>query len=128
MSDSEKRRKARYDSDHLTNIVLQENGKEIGQTFGKALNSSETGMLLETPREIAPPQMVTVTIAVEEDLFDFKAQVKRCKTIDKTCYHVGIRFLDLDPERMRVINNYIRIFNQTHPDASTENGSKTDIS
>lgn len=110
MSDIEKRKFTRYPSMNLLNIVLHEEGREIGQGIGKTLNISETGMLLETTFEIVPDQTISVTIAIGEDLFDLDASVMRCEQAGEDRYHVGVTFLEMDKSRKAALTEYIVAF------------------
>jgi len=107
----EKRIATRIESSNLLSYVcLDENNHEMMQGMGRTLNVSEGGILLETHVPIDPHHIVSLTIALENDLMDLKGKIAYSRKQEDGKFESGIEFMEMDEEKRRFIRQYILIF------------------
>ncbi len=111
MVTDEKRIATRIESSNLLSYVcLDENNHEMMQGMGRTLNVSEGGILLETHVPIDPHHIVSLTIALENDLMDLKGKIAYSRKQEDGKFESGIEFMEMDEEKRRFIRQYILIF------------------
>ena len=111
MVTDEKRIVPRIESSNLLSYVcLDENNHEMMQGMGRTLNVSEGGILLETHVPIDPHHIVSLTIALENDLMDLKGKIAYSRKREDGKFESGIEFMEMDEEKRRFIRQYILIF------------------
>ncbi|MBW2004321.1 MAG: PilZ domain-containing protein [Deltaproteobacteria bacterium] len=111
MATDEKRTDQRLASSNLLSyICLDENNHEMMQGMGRTLNVSDGGILLETHVPIDPHHIVSVTMALEDDLMDFKGRIAFSRKREDGKFESGIEFIEMDEEKQRFYRQYIRIF------------------
>jgi len=111
MVTDEKRIAPRIESSNLLSYVcLDENNHEMMQGMGRTLNVSEGGILLETHVPIDPHHIVSLTIALENDLMDLKGKIAYSRKREDGKFESGIEFMEMDEEKRRFIRQYILIF------------------
>ena len=107
MTSENKRKHQRIPSLNLSYICLDENNNIVKQGMGRTLNISESGILLETHFPIESQYLVLLTIALEEDLLEFKGKPIHARSIESGEFEVGIEFLEPDPDSIRLLENFI---------------------
>lgn len=65
---------------------------------GRTLNVSESGLLVETSRELAPGLHLEIEIAVGDDLVEAKGLVVRCEGPRDDLYETGIQLVEMSSE------------------------------
>jgi len=111
MVTDEKRIDPRIESSNLLSyICLDENNHEMMQGMGRTLNVSEGGILLETHVPIDPHHIVSLTMALEDDLMDFKGKIAYSRKREDGKFESGIEFIEMDEEKQRFYRQYILIF------------------
>ncbi len=111
MAPDEKRIDPRIESSNLLSyICLDENNHEMMQGMGRTLNVSEGGILLETHVPIDPHHIVSMTMALEDDLMDFKGKIAYSRKREDGKFESGIEFIEMDEEKQRFYRQYILIF------------------
>jgi len=111
MAPDEKRIDPRIESSNLLSyICLDENNHEMMQGMGRTLNVSEGGILLETHVPIYPHHIVSLTMALEDDLMDFKGKIAYSRKREDGRFESGIEFIEMDEEKQRFYRQYILIF------------------
>ena len=111
MAPDEKRIDPRIESSNLLSyICLDENNHEMMQGMGRALNVSEGGIMLETHVPIDPHHIVSMTMALEDDLMDFKGEIAYSRKREDGKFESGIEFIEMDEEKQRFYRQYILIF------------------
>ncbi len=111
MTTDEKRIDPRIESSNLLSyICLDENNHEMMQGMGRTLNVSEGGILLETHVPIDPHHIVSMTMALEDDLMDFKGKISYSRKREDGKFESGIEFIEMDEEKKRFYRQYILIF------------------
>ena len=111
MATDEKRTDQRVESSNLLSyICLDENNHEMMQGMGRTLNVSEGGILLETHVSVSPQYIVSLTIALEDELMDFKGKIAHSRKRADGKFESGIEFIEMDEEKQVFFNQYILMF------------------
>jgi len=110
MGTEEKRKKDRIDSLNLLEVSVDENRIVVNQGMGRTLNVSESGILLETPFLIDLDSIISLTIAVEDELIQLNGKVVRYNVGSEGMYETGVEFLDVDESTMETIRKLVTIF------------------
>jgi hypothetical protein len=119
MNQKEKRRSERIDSNNLISYVcLNEKDEPIGQGMGRTLNISEGGILLETHAIIDPNYTLSFTISLEDVIMDIKGRVTFSKKRRDGKYESGIKFIDSDESKTRILKQFSVIFKAEHQSQS----------
>jgi len=110
MSYIEKRKKLRYSSLNLLYFVCYDkNNNKITQGMGRTLNVSEGGILLETHVPLDKDMTVSLTMALEDDLMDFKGKVTHLKKCGGGKFEFGMEFVEMDEKRRLYLKQYMII-------------------
>lgn len=117
MSGIENRSSTRRDTLNLLDyVLLNESGREIDRAMARTLNVSEKGILLETHLPLAIGQQLLITIGLRNNLFEFKGRVAHCKSCTPESHCAGVEFVDVSPEGMTILRDFLKAFNdQTSP-------------
>ncbi len=111
MALDEKRKNLRTDSLNLLfYICCDENNNEMLQGMGKTLNVSEGGIMLETHVSIDVELNVLLTIAIEDDLMDFKGKIVHSRKREDGKFEYGIDFVEINHEKRLLLRQYMIIF------------------
>jgi hypothetical protein len=112
MSGIENRSSARRDTLNLLDyIIVDESGREVDRAMARTLNVSAKGILLETHMPFAMGQQLLITIGLRNNLFEFKGRVAHCKVCTPESYCAGIEFLDVSPEGIAILQDFLKAFN-----------------
>ena len=113
--DSNRRTKARTGSMNLLDYqVVDEIGQTGGYAMGRTLNISEDGMLLETHVPLELGQLVLITLDLADNLIQITGKVMHTSSSEEERHRAGVKFFHVEAEERRIINEYIRIFNETN--------------
>lgn len=117
MSGIENRSSARRDTLNLLDYILvDESGREVDRAMARTLNVSERGILLETHVPLPVGQQLLITIGLRNNLFEFRGRVAHCKCCTTDSHCAGVEFLDVSPEGMAILHDFLKAFNdQTKP-------------
>ncbi|MCD6139191.1 MAG: PilZ domain-containing protein [Deltaproteobacteria bacterium] len=111
MTRAERRQHPRKDSLNLLSyICLDENDHELTQGMGRTLNVSESGILLETYRQIDTKHVLLLDIGLADDLIDIKGKVIYSKSLEWSTFRYGIQFLDMDKNALLTLKKFIKAF------------------
>lgn len=112
MSGIENRSSTRRDTLNLLDYVLvDESGREVDRAMARTLNVSEKGILLETHVPLVMGQQLLITIGLRNNLFEFRGRVAHCKTCTTESHCAGIEFIDVSPEGMVILLDFLKAFN-----------------
>jgi len=112
MGGIENRGSTRRDTLNLLDYVLiDESGREVDRAMARTLNVSEKGILLETHVPLASGQQLMITMGLRNNLFEFKGRVAHCKSCTPESYCAGVEFLDVSPEGMAILRDFLKAFN-----------------
>ena len=107
MTSENQRKHERIQSLNLSYICLDEDQNIVKQGMGRTLNISESGILLETHFPIESNHTIQLTVSLEEDLLDIKGNPVHVKSLDEGKYQIGIKFVDLDENDAKTLQNFI---------------------
>jgi len=111
MTADEKRIDQRVQSANLLSYTcLDENDHEMMQGMGRTLNVSEGGILLETHVTIRPEYIVSLTMAIEDEIMDFKGKIAHTKKRADGKFESGIEFIEMDEGKQKFFKQYIVMF------------------
>ena len=111
MAADEKRIDQRVESANLLSYTcLDENNYEMMQGMGRTLNVSEGGILLETHVSVSQQYIVSLTIALEDEIMDFKGKIAHSRKRADGKFESGIEFIEMDEEKQAFFNQYILMF------------------
>jgi len=112
MTSIEQRKAVRINSLNLSYIGIDENNVTVKQAMGRTLNVSENGILLETHFPIDSKQMVSLSLALEDDLIDMKGEVVYSRPGEDAKYETGIKFTEVKEASQLILKKYIHAFKQ----------------
>lgn len=105
-----KRGAIRINSLNLSYIGIDENNEIVKQAIGRTLNVSESGILLETHFPIDTGQIVSITLALEDDLINMRGEVVYSRTGNEEKFETGIKFFEMIDESHQILKKYIQDF------------------
>jgi len=106
----EQRKAVRINSLNLSYIGIDENNVTVKQAMGRTLNVSENGILLETHFPIDSKQILSLSLALEEDLIDMKGEVAYSRPGEKGKHETGIKFIEVQEASQLILKKYIQAF------------------
>ncbi|MBI9084326.1 MAG: PilZ domain-containing protein [Desulfobacterales bacterium] len=114
MSNSDKRKHARYDTLNLFYITVLDGETVVHQGMGRTLNVSESGILLETRFSVKANSQVALSIGFEEEILEIQGQAVYCKPGDESIHETGVSFSSLEDRTRSILLNYIKAFQSQH--------------
>jgi c-di-GMP-binding flagellar brake protein YcgR len=110
MTSTEQRKTVRINSLNLSYIGIDENNVTVKQAMGRTLNVSANGILMETHFPIDSKQMVSLSLALEDDLINLKGEVVYSRPGENDRYETGIKFIEVDEASQLTLKKYIQAF------------------
>ena len=110
MTSIEHRKTVRINSLNLSYIGIDENNVTVKQAMGRTLNVSEKGILMETHFPIDPKQIVSLSLALEDDLVNMKGEVVFSRLGENDRYETGIKFIEVHEASQLTLKKYIQAF------------------
>jgi hypothetical protein len=89
---------------------MDENGEVIDQSIGKALNISQSGLLLETTRIVSSEYISLMSIDPDNNLIEIHGRVAYSKNIGSGRFGAGIHFQAPDNENIQFAINLVKVF------------------
>ncbi|MEW6428807.1 MAG: PilZ domain-containing protein [Thermodesulfobacteriota bacterium] len=110
MSSLDKRRAPRFESLHLSYVLVDEKGMPVRQGMGRTLNLSRTGICLETNFAIEPQQRLVLAIAIDDEIVEVGGRVAYCLVDEGNRFRTGVDFVGVDEAAGRVLDSFIARF------------------
>jgi c-di-GMP-binding flagellar brake protein YcgR len=110
MTSTEQRKTVRINSLNLSYIGIDENNVTVKQAMGRTLNVSANGILMETHFPIDSKQMLSLSLALEDDLINLKGEVVYSRPGENDRYETGIKFIEMDEASQLTLKKYIQAF------------------
>lgn len=111
MKSFEKRRHVRVET---SNCILYESfeneGTIVSRCMGKALNISQSGILLETPSPIEADAVTLVTVDLEGNLIEMNGRLIYCRETGSGIYQSGVSFIGSDEETAKFAVKLIKLY------------------
>lgn len=109
-----KRKAIRINSLNLSYIGIDEDNEIVKQAIGRTLNISESGILLETHFPIDTGKIVSISLAIEDDLINMRGEVVYSRAGNEEKFETGVKFFEMVDESHQILKKYIQDFkNQT---------------
>jgi c-di-GMP-binding flagellar brake protein YcgR len=96
-------------SNGVSYICIDENGNEIEQGMGRAIDISLGGMLLETSVPIESKYILIATIDLEGNLIEIRGKIANSKKIESGEFLNGIQFLETPERQIKIIAEFIKV-------------------
>ncbi len=108
----EKRKHPRVKTDNLVSYAcLDEEGGELAQGIGRALDISKGGVLLASHTPIESDRILLTSVDVNDELMEITGEVAYCKESGPGLFQTGIRFLEDDEKIRHIVINLIKVYN-----------------
>ncbi len=91
-----------------------EQGALIDQGMGRTLNVSESGILLETQEPLEKDKLVSLDIALNEDVLDIQGIVVRFSEGLEGRFESGIEFMETSSDEKDMLRRYIEAFGREY--------------
>ncbi|MFP4474912.1 MAG: PilZ domain-containing protein [Desulfatibacillaceae bacterium] len=115
MANQDRRAHPRIDSlNLLTYSCYDANRDKVGQGMGRTLNVSESGILLETLEPIGEDEVVSLTLALRDEVVTINGTVVRTMPGCEGKFESGLRFQDITPEQVDTLREYIKAFREEY--------------
>jgi c-di-GMP-binding flagellar brake protein YcgR len=96
-------------SNGISYVCIDENGNEIEQGMGRAIDISLGGMLLETSVPIESKYILIATIDLEGNLIEIRGKIANSKKIESGEFLNGIQFLETPERQIKIIAEFIKV-------------------
>jgi hypothetical protein len=114
-----RRKHPRVSIDNLISVVsVDEDGNQISQSMGRALNVSQTGIQVETPHPVKPfdaGRVSLVTVDRKAKLVKTNGKIVYSCRSDTGMFTTGIQLSGLDTVKKRFVVSLIRQYSYSSP-------------
>jgi hypothetical protein len=105
----DRRRFPRFNCSHLVSYTrFDEQGRQCEEEKVKTLDISPEGVRLQTYSTLPVSEVLDLTVAIKEKLFNTRGKVLRCEPTPDGSFNVGISFLGLDQDNFHVLHDYFQ--------------------
>ena len=109
MPETEKRKYPRIKTYNVISyICTDEDGKQLGEGMGEALNISQGGILLKTSLPIESEYVFLTSIDSENNMIEIKGKVAHYRGTESGEFQTGIRFLGTHEEKIQVVKSLVK--------------------
>ena len=99
----------RFNCSHLASYIrFDEEGRQCEEEKVRTVDISSDGLRIQTYSTISVNEVLDLTVAVREELFNARGKVIRCESSAGGKFNVGIAFLDVDENNRRILYDYFR--------------------
>ena len=110
---ADRRRFPRVNTDNpITYALINEKGSNIGQGIGRAINVSQSGILLETYEYIGSKYLFLVSTDIEDKLVEIVGKVVFSREISKSVFNSGVHFMGEHEDNVKFRRELIRVFHR----------------
>jgi len=110
---TERRQFPRVRTDNpITYALINEKGTNIGQGIGRAINVSQSGILLETFEYIGSKYLFLVSTDIEEKMVEIVGKVVFSREISKSVFNSGIHLMGEHEDNVKFRRELIRVFHR----------------
>jgi c-di-GMP-binding flagellar brake protein YcgR len=112
MKQDERRKHPRIKTDNLMSYVcLDNNGNELGQGIGTAVDVSQGGLLLESHSPIDANKILLAFVGVDNELIEINGDIAYCKETKIGMFQTGVRFFESNESIKKAIINMVKAYN-----------------
>ena len=111
MEPVERREHSRVEtSNHILYETIDNEGKIFSRSMGKAINISQSGIMLETPDPIKAANVTLVSVDLENNLIEITGRLIYCRETDSGMYQAGFSFTGSDKEKTKFVVKMIKLY------------------
>jgi len=96
-------------SNLISHESISKEGQIVSRSMGKALNVSQSGILLETAHPIEAENVLLMTVDLDNNLIEMKGRLIYCKKTDSGMYQAGISFTGSEDETAKFAGRLIKL-------------------
>ena len=109
MPETEKRKYPRIKTHNaISYTCTDEDGNQLGEGMGEAMNISQGGILLKTPLPIESEYVLLTSIDSENNMVEIKGKVAHYRSTNSGVFQTGIRFLGTHEEKIQVVKSLVK--------------------
>lgn len=113
MTEDERRRYPRIETSNTVSYVcVDEDGNEVAEGFGTAVDLSLGGIKLSTGERLESPYILLLVIDLDETLVEVRGRVVYSSNMtDGDCVS-GIEFVDTEEKHHRALRNFVKTYHR----------------
>ncbi len=112
MKQDERRKHPRIKTDNLMSyICLDNDGNELGQGMGTAVDVSQGGLLLESHSPIDANKILLAFVGPDNELIEINGDIAYSKETKIGMFQAGVRFCDSNESIKKSIISIIKAYN-----------------
>jgi len=105
----DRRRFLRFNCSHLASYIrFDEEGRQCEEEKVKTVDISPDGLRIQTYSTIPVNEVLDLTVAIREKLFNARGKVIRCEPSVGGKFNVGITFLGVDEDNFHILYDYFQ--------------------
>ena len=94
----------------ISYVSMDENGKVIDQSIGKAMNISQSGLFLETTQIISSDFISLMSIDPDNNLIEINGRIAYSRNVGSGRFGTGINFQAPDNVNIQFAINLVKVF------------------
>ncbi len=99
----------RFNCSHLASYIrFDEEGRQCEEEKVRTADISPDGLRIQTYSTLSVDEILDLTVAIREKLFNARGKVVRCEPSADGRFNVGIAFLDVDENNLHILYDYFR--------------------
>ena len=111
MKNTEKRKCPRVEVHYpISYVCMDENGCEVQEKMGVALNICQSGILIETADSIFSKYISLISVDFKQNMIETRGKVVYCKRDKSGKHRTGIRFEGTDAQKINFVRGLIKSY------------------
>ena len=91
-------------------LSTDKRGNKLNQGMGRAMDISQSGILLETTQRIDSENIILEFVDLEDNLVSIKGKVAYCNSYDRKKFKTGISFQGTHEKNIEIATKLLRIY------------------
>lgn len=105
----DRRKFPRFNCSHLASYIrFDTEGRQCEEEKVRTVDLSPDGLRIQAYSPIPATEVLDLTVAIREKLFNARGKVIRCKPSVDGKFDVGITFLEVDEENFHILYDYFQ--------------------
>ncbi len=105
----DRRRFLRFNCSHLASYIrFDKEGRQCEEEKVETVDLSPDGLRIQTYSPISTDEVLDLTLAIREELFNARGKVTRCEPSTEGKFNVGIAFLEVDEKNFHILYDYFQ--------------------
>ena len=111
MNAKDRRKRVRVEANNLISYEsIDKDDKILFNSMGRAVNVSQSGILIETARHVEGEYVSIRTVDLTNNLIDVRGQVIYCRKVESGLFQSGIRFIGPEQETAVFVMKLIKLY------------------